>query len=320
MTESPKILSHKKTLVFTIIALIILLLLFAKQTTAGIHKALQLCASTVIPSLFPFMVASDLLMACQVTDIPLPRLVEKSVKKVFRVSPYALYPFLLGSVCGFPIGIKSAADLYHAQKLSSQDTEKCICFCNNTGPAFVIAGVGASLFSSVRLGILLYAIQILSALICALIFAHTSTHIQETKPSVFLPPRKQSLNFVEAVQNSIQSILAVCGFILVFASITEVATVFCKNRILLSFFSSFLEIGGAVSLAADLFLHNPFLGTLCACMAINFGGLSVHLQSAYFLKDIPVSFFKYLFAKLIQTAVSSLVLIVVFPFLFSICT
>lgn len=316
MTEAKKIKKRKIITLFVLFALIILLLIFSRQTTHGIYIALQLCATTIIPSLFPFMVASDLLMACQITDIPLPHFLERVTQKWLHVPASAIYLFLLGAVCGFPIGIKSAADLYNSNKLTLSETEKVICFCNNTGPAFVIAGVGGSLLGSVRLGVLLYAVQIISAIICGFCFAHSSP--KRNPPSSFTqsPQRQQSVNFVDAVRNSTINILVVCGFVLLFSSLMEIIAFFCKNPILLGFISSFLEIGSASSMAASLFSQYPLTAILTASIAINFGGLSVHMQSAYFLSGIAVSFLKYLFAKLLQAVFSVIILFSLSPFLF----
>ena len=317
MTETKKIKKHKVILPVILFVCIILLLLFSGQTTRGIYAALHLCATTIIPSLFPFMVASDLLTACQITDIPLPRILNRIIIRLFGVPVSAIYPFLLGAICGFPIGIKSAAALYNSNKLTLSETEKTICFCNNTGPAFVIAGVGETLFGSVRFGILLYTVQIISAFLCGLCFARSS---RNRAPSFHNPARtpERPINFVEAVRNSTVNLLVICGFVLLFSALIEILSVFAKNRVLLGFLSCFLEVGNASSIAASLVSQYPLTAVLTACIAINFGGLSVHLQSAYFLSGIAISFPKYLTAKLLQTAFSAAIVLAIYPLLFSV--
>lgn len=52
------------------------------------------------------------------------------------------YAFVLGLLCGYPMGAKLTADLYHAGKISRQESEYLLTFCNNPSPAFLVTYVG----------------------------------------------------------------------------------------------------------------------------------------------------------------------------------
>ena len=63
-------------------------------------------------------------------------------KVVFGLSPGGAYVFLLGLLTGYPMGAKLTADLYYAGKISRQEAEYLLTFCNNPSPAFLITYVG----------------------------------------------------------------------------------------------------------------------------------------------------------------------------------
>ncbi len=284
---------------------VILMLVFSESVLNAVKNALILCGHTIIPSLFPFMVASDLLLQAGISNIKMPLFLEKWVWRLFRVSATGFCAFFMGALCGFPIGAKFIADLCRSGKIDTEEGTRLLCFCNNTGPAFVIAGVGASLLQSKMLGITLYGIQILSALLCGFLLARfqrksvsdrTFSTSQATKPR----------DMPSVIRDNAQNMLAVCGAILLFSSILGLVGELLQNRLLLGIIASFLEIGTASAVAADLFFSSPTVAFLLLTLAINFGGISVHMQAACLFCELPVSFRRYTVAKWAQACIALL--------------
>ena len=54
--------------------------------------------------------------------------------------------------------------------ITASEGERLLGFCNNSGPAFIIGAVGSGVFGSVKIGLLLYAVHILSELAAGLFF------------------------------------------------------------------------------------------------------------------------------------------------------
>ena len=283
---------------------VILMLVFSEDVLNAVKNALLLCGQTIIPSLFPFMIASDLLMQAGIDNIKMPPFFEKTTWRLFRVSATGFCAFFMGALCGFPIGAKFIADLCRSGKIDAEEAARLLCFCNNTGPAFLIAGIGISLLHSKALGFVLYCIQILSALLCGLLFARFE------KKS----PRKQLCTHVEAkskdfpsvIRDNVQNMLTVCGAILLFSSILGLLGELLQNRVLLGVIASFLEIGTASAIASNLFLHIPKVAFLLLTLAVNFGGFSVHMQAACLFRDLPISFRRYIVAKWVQACIALL--------------
>ena len=79
-----------------------------------------------------------------------------------------------------------------------------------------------------------------------------------------------------------------------------------QNSVLLGIIASFFEIGTASAVASNMYLHNPRAAFLLLAHAINFGGLSVHMQAACLFRDLPVSFRRYAIAKWVQSCIALL--------------
>ncbi len=282
--------------------LLLLSLSFAEAVLEGIRKGLSLCAHTIIPSLFPFMVLSDMLGAA-FSDLP-----HKNHSRGIL-----LMPFLLGALCGFPIGMRSLTELWKKGILDEAEGNYLLTFVNNTGPAFLIAGIGEGLFGSRKLGIFLYLAELFAAGICALIFykpfpKKKKTYITEEAVEI-------RFSFIESVRKCAGSMLYICALVVLFSSLASLLAFFCKNRLLLSFIYAFLEVGGAAQMASELAKIAFFPAVLLVSFAVSFGGFSVHMQSFLFLDGTPFSKCRYLVAKLLQGAVSPLFMLILFPLL-----
>ena len=84
-------------------------------------RALSLCAGTVIPSLFPFLVISGLLIALGFGEWLAPHF-SGLMTPLFRLPGQASGPLLLGLVGGYPIGAQSAAERTEDTTAAGRDT------------------------------------------------------------------------------------------------------------------------------------------------------------------------------------------------------
>ena len=117
------------------------------KTAAG--EALALCAGTVIPALFPFLAVSGLAMALGLGEWLSPAL-RGLMGPLYRLPGTAAAPLVLGLLGGYPIGARTAAELYREGALTRDEAERLLTFCNNANPAFFLSVLGAGVFGSVR--------------------------------------------------------------------------------------------------------------------------------------------------------------------------
>ena len=146
------------------VATLFLILFFPTLAIDYMNRGMKLCVSTVIPSLFPFMVASELIVLTGAAR-PLGRLLRAPARLLFGISGEGASAFVLGAVCGFPIGTRAAVSLYGRGRISLGELSRLVCFSNNPSSAFVISAVGTTLFGSREFGSALFFITILSSFI-----------------------------------------------------------------------------------------------------------------------------------------------------------
>ena len=119
----------------------------ARQLRLEAAKALTLCAGTVIPALFPFMVVTGLLVRLGFAQWLAPDMAGL-MASLFRLPGCAGSALLLGLVGGYPIGARTAAELYASGDLTRQEAERLLTFCNNSNPVFLISVLGAGVFGA----------------------------------------------------------------------------------------------------------------------------------------------------------------------------
>lgn len=261
-------------------------------------EALILCGKSVVPALFPFLAVSGLLVSLGFGEWLTP-IFAGLMTPLFRLPGQAGTALLLGLVGGYPIGAKTAADLYHEGALTRNEAERLLAFCNNSNPVFLISVLGVGVFDSVRTGIWLWLIHILSALFTGILFRREGKGTirqrmirQKTAVSFFSA-------FVASVRNAAMGMLSVCAFVTLFYTLA----------------SPLAELGGWIGPllvgVMELFSLTPLLtpdtfGFILAAGASGWGGLSVLCQTAAVLEDSGLSFKPCVLGKVIQGGLSAL--------------
>ena len=121
------------------------------QVQQAARDGLALCGASVIPALFPFFVVTGLavrLDAAAALEKPMERL----MGPLFRLSGACAAPLLAGLVGGYPTGARAAAELWREGRISREEAERLLGFCNNCGPGFILGFVGAGVFRESRTG------------------------------------------------------------------------------------------------------------------------------------------------------------------------
>lgn len=144
------------------------LLLFQDTVRDGVREGLALCAVTLIPALFPFMVLSDLFSP---TGFGRAGFLSRCFGRLFGLENAAFGIWLTGALCGVPLGARETVKAYHAGVIDRRQAECLLPMAGLCGPAFVIAGVGGGMRKSVTEGVWLFAIQLLASLLSGLLFS-----------------------------------------------------------------------------------------------------------------------------------------------------
>lgn len=117
--------------------LFVILLFFPGLVFEGAKMGLNLWFFTLVPTLLPFMVFSNILIQSRLIEhlLFLPGLF---TRKYLHLSPAGLYAFLCGFFFGYPSGAKILADLLKTDQIDPKEASMLFGFCNNVSPAFLI--------------------------------------------------------------------------------------------------------------------------------------------------------------------------------------
>ena len=195
-----------------------------EQAVDAAKTGLSLCAGVIVPSLFPFLIVSALVIRLGMARY-LRRFFAPVMGPLFGLSGGCASALALGMIGGYPVGARTAMELCRRGQIGRRETERLLLFCNNCGPAFVFGVVGAGVFSSSRMGLCLYLIHIAASLligILARVFLgpvpqEPSSAIQEAKSEPF------SRAFTGSITDALEATLHICAFLTCFTVLIRFA-------------------------------------------------------------------------------------------------
>lgn len=282
-------------------------------------RGLTLCARTVIPSLFPFMVLSELIVSSGAGEA-FGRLFSRLMRWVFGLSGAGASAVFLGSMCGFPVGARTAVSLYDRNMISKVECEHLLTFTNNPSSAFLITAVGVSLFGNRHLGIILYVTVLGTSLFVGFLArfflrGRGKPEVHHHFPSGLHPGGVEM--FTSAVSTAATGMLTVCAYVIFFSAIMgALGSMMSGGRVMgevgYTLLCGFLELTGGISEAASLSAWEPAI-VLAAGIA-GWSGLSVHCQVLTLCGGRGLSFRPYLCAKAIQGVLCAAVMTILLRF------
>lgn len=286
------------------------------------HKiGLILWATAVLPTLFPFFIATELLCQSNFTYI-LGKMLNKFVRPIFNVPGESTSAIILGTISGYPIGAKVVCNLKNQKIISKIEAERLIAFTNNSGPLFILGTVGISLFKDNHLGIVLLVSHILASLTVGYCFRFwkkdkLDANFRETMfNSKFTPFKISDIGEIlgNSIKKAINSILSIGGFIVLFSVILSILQNSGFLNIITSFLynlgipqsistciiTGFIELTNGVNLSANIYQTFPIFSILLTSFLLGFGGISVLIQVYSIISKEKISIKPYIYGKLLQ--------------------
>lgn len=302
---------------------LVFLIAFSKNNLIAAKDGLTLWATCVVPSLFPFFIATELLNYTNIASI-FGKFLSKIMRPLFNIPGEGAYAFIMGIISGYPVGAKIVSEFYSNGICTKDEAERMLAFTNNSGPLFIIGTVGILLFGNSTIGILLFLTHFLSSItvgcilgICSRLYKSSSKKL----PFSSVKQEKLSASFNNlgsilgnSIYNAISTVLLIGGFVVLFSVILSIL-----NRLnIISTFSHFLsvfsipydfsrglisgiiELTNGVNIASSI--HTKAISSniiLCAFL-LGFGGFSVLLQVLSIISKFNLSIKTYTLGKLLQ--------------------
>lgn len=280
-------------------------ILNSKITASAALEGINICITTVIPSLFPLMVLS-IYITGQLRNSSLKFL--GPVSRICRINEGLESLLLVGFIGGYPVGAQCIANEHAAGRLTKKDAQRMLGFCSNAGPSFIF-GIAGGLFQSWIIPWILWIIHIVSSILTGIILPGGMTEqINKTK--------SEPTGISDAVQTALRSIAFVCAWVVIFRIIYKILT---------TWFLQYLPIEIQILINGTMELVNGFCALaiienislkfiLCSAF-LSFGGICVCMQTMSVIKDLDIKC--YLKGKIIQTIFSLILSYIVSSVLFA---
>lgn len=283
---------------FLILGIILLLIVKGQNAIIYAKDALELCYHMIIPTLFPFFICSGLLIYSGFCE-SLSKIFVPVMRPLFNVNENASAAFVLGIISGYPLGAVTVCDLYQGFYISKTEAERMLGFCNNSGPLFILGSVGIGLYSGLRVGVLIYVVHILSAILVGMVLKFYKKDAF-TAPNSKITVNEQSGGFGTVLENSVKSILNVCGAVMFFSVVSRLLLDFVSiKETYMAFVYGICEFASGTQRVSALDID--FASKLIlSSFIVGFAGLSVHIQVLGVVSKYGLSMKPYIFAKLLQ--------------------
>ncbi len=292
-------------ILFGSFTLFCLLLILRNSDLAAeyMSRGLLLCARTVIPSLFPFMVLSELLLRGGFASGVL-RFLTVPLQKLLHLSAGGCTALLPGLLCGFPIGARCATLSLERGEITKEECQRVVAISGVPSSAFLISAVGVSLWGNRAFGVALYVTVLASALLTGILFGLVRPVASPPVAMERAEAQGSSATLLTAsVRSATQSILPVCAYVVFFSTLTgtlsSLPLVEDLPHIIHAALTAFLELTSGMSLAATP--ENTHPAALLSAAAAGWSGMSVHCQILSVCEGTGISFRSYFLSKALQS-------------------
>ena len=329
MVQKKHFLSVRFLVSIATITLLLILLIFPKDSIKGAENGILLWFNVIVPTLLPFIIVSNLIINLKLTTY-ISKLFYPILHRLFAVTRNGCYVIIIGLLTGFPVGAKACSDLVKNKMLTKKEGQYLLTFCNNASPMFIISYISILTLkikgNQYRFLGIIYASAILSALLYRIVH-----HIQNNSfvapdniavtESITLraadlprkacapnPPKRITFAIIDnAIMDGFDVITKVGGYIVLFSILTNVIlTNLPKNAIYSLLSVGLLEITNGINVIGSSSLT---YGTKIALILpiTAFGGISSIAQTKSVTDKSGLSIKSYIFYKLINACITLLI-------------
>ena len=276
----------------------------------SVSFSFSLCINNLFPSLFPFMILSNILMEYGFVEIS-SELLKPIMNKIFKVHENGSFVLILSLISGSPSNAKYLSELLNKNMINNNDATKILLFSHFVNPLFIINTIGVTFLNNKKLGIILLLSHYLGNFIVGIIFR--SYHKISSQNKINLSKAINSLEakhnsfisiLTNSIINSINTLLIILGVITTCLIITSLINI---NPI----FNAFLEITQGLKYISTTNLE-LIKKVILTSFFISFGGFSIHAQVFSILSNKKIKYIPYLIARIIHGIISCIIVYILF--------
>lgn len=279
------------------------LLVFPNQTLEASKSGLLLWFDSLLPTLLPFLIVSQLILKTSLANT-IQRFLGPAFRRLFHCSSEGAFCLICGFLCGYPVGARLIALQIKDKRLSLSEGQYLLSFCNNVSPMFCISyGILHAIGSKHSLPYL--SIIYGSALIFGLLTRPKQAPVCSIENKKQTSSAENIFQLIDVcIIDSFLILIKLCGYLILFSIITGGILMILSDEFIYTApaVGAFLEITGGLSMISKL----P-VGTARQALgvaALTFGGLCCIFQTNSVIAETDLSLKKYIFHKAVTTAIA----------------
>ena len=320
---------------FSSVLITVAMVQYPKDAFDAAIMGLNLWWNVVFPSLLPFFILSEILMGLGVVHF-IGILLEPLMRPVFNVPGIGAFAMSMGLASGYPMDAVITCKFRKNQLCTAVEAERLLSFTNTADPLFMFGAVAVGMFGMPELGATIAIAHYLSSFFVGVLFRYHGrdrdiyTHnAQSTKGNIIIralralyaakQEDKRSMGQLlgDSVKNSMNTILLIGGFIILFSVFLQILSVIGVTAVLSTLFAGLLNLIGFDTHLAPAMVSGFFeidLGALAASQAdapliekvviasgiIAWSGISVHGQVASIVIESGIRMLPYMVARLLH--------------------
>jgi sporulation integral membrane protein YlbJ len=322
------------------VSLTVSMVFYPEDAFSAAVKGLDVWWNIVFPALLPFFIGAELLMGLGVVHF-MGVMLEPLMRPLFNVPGVGSFVMAMGLASGFPIGSILTARMRREEMCSKVEGERLMSFTNTADPLFMFGAVAVGMFGYPQVGVTIAAAHYLSSLSTGLLlrfYGRSQPNTPEVSTrggiiskafSALYEARKKDGRPMgqlmgDAVRNSVNTLLLIGGFIILFSVIIRVLTIvgvvalLARGIIFLlspfgldpaltpALISGFFEVTLGCQLAGQAAASTDLMQTVMVAGAvIAWSGLSVHAQVASIISGTDMKITPFVCARFIHAILAA---------------
>lgn len=329
------------------VVLTLSLVLYPKVALEAAKEGMDLFWNVVFPSLLPFFILSEIMLGLGVVHF-IGILFTPLMRPLFNVPGEGAFVLSMGLAAGYPMDAVITGRFRRTGMCTRIEGERMLAFSNTADPLFIFGAVAVGMFGSPALGATMALAHYLGALVVGLTFRFYGLRDQERTPeperrgnilgraveALVNARREDGRSFGQmlgdAVNDSVKTLLMICGFIMLFATMVKLIDVVGLYPLVASPFQLLFRLVGVEPSLVKATVTGLFeidLGTLAASKAaaplvqqlavagaiIAWSGLSVHGQVASVLMGTDIRMLPYVLARVLHAVLAFIFTLMLMP-------
>lgn len=324
----------------TVTIMAISIISFPQESVDASIRGLNMWWEIVFPSLLPFFIISEMLIGFGVVRF-IGVLLEPFMRPIFRVPGVGGFVWAMGLASGFPAGAKLTARLRQEGQLTRAEAERLVTFTNSSNPLFIFGAVSVGFFYNPKLGVILALSHYLGNICVGILMRfygkkEKAPEAKKTKQSMLrlafsqlhqtrLKDKRPIGKLLgDAVMSSVQTLLMIGGFIILFSVVNKILyhlqmtgylsklleLIFplfaLPDSLSIPFISGIFEITQGSQLTSQVQDATLLQQAIITSFILAFSGLSVQAQVASILAQTDIRFQPFFIARIFHGIFASL--------------